>query len=232
MFISREFSIIFYFSCAAAHDQLTFLLMASELKRILNHSVNEAILAATVLSRPESLEFIERAANLIAESYRKDRKILIAGNGGSLCDAMHFAEELTGQFRRKRPALAALALSDPSHMSCVSNDMGFDEVFSRGVEAFGQQGDVLISLTTSGNSFNILKAIHAAKKRGMLTIAFLGKMGGLAKGLCDLEWLVSGFPYSDRVQEAHMAAIHIIIELVEHQLYPQAIDPYVAATSR
>jgi D-sedoheptulose 7-phosphate isomerase len=186
-------------------------------------SVEEAIRAAQMLKTPAALQFIEQAAQLIAGAFQEGKKVLIAGNGGSLCDAMHFAEELTGQFRSKRAALPALALADPSHMSCVANDMGFEEVFSRGVEAFGTPGDLFIGLTTSGNSSNILAAIKMAKAKGLRTIAFLGKSGGAAKGLCDLEWVVSGFSYSDRVQEAHMAAIHIIIERVEQHLFSYAV---------
>ena len=148
--------------------------------------------------------------------------MLIAGNGGSLCDAMHFAEELTGQFRTKRAALPAIALADPGHLSCVANDMGFDSVFARSVEAFGKSGDILITLTTSGNSSNLIAAVEMAKQKDVQTVAFLGKTGGQMKGLCDLEWIVSGFTYSDRVQEAHMAAIHIIIEMVEQHLFSYA----------
>jgi D-sedoheptulose 7-phosphate isomerase len=193
--------------------------LLSELAYPLKRSLDDAIKAAEFLKRPESVAFIEQASELIAACYRNKRKVLIAGNGGSLCDAMHFAEELTGQFRGKRPALAAIALSDPSHMSCVANDMGFDEVFSRGVEALGCEGDVFVALTTSGNSPNIVRAVYAAKQKGLSTVSFLGKAGGALKGHSDLEWIVSGFPYSDRVQEAHMAAIHVILELVEQELF-------------
>lgn len=189
------------------------------LRKWILHSVEEAVRAAKMLEREESLEFIEEAAKRIAACYRAEKKILVAGNGGSLCDAMHFAEELTGQFRQKRAALSAIALSDPGHLTCVGNDMGFDAVFARGVEAHGKPGDLFIALSTSGNSSNLVAAIHQAKQCGMGTIAFLGKTGGKMKGLCDLEWIISGFPYSDRVQEAHMAAIHIIIELVERDLF-------------
>jgi D-sedoheptulose 7-phosphate isomerase len=146
-------------------------------------------------------------------------KILVAGNGGSLCDAMHFAEELTGLYRNKRPALPAIALSDPGHMSCVGNDLGYDQVFSRAVEALGKKGDVLVLLTTSGNSSNLIKAAQAAKEKGLSVIAFLGKTGGKMKGMGDLEWIVSGFSYSDRIQEVQMAAIHMIIEMVEEELF-------------
>jgi D-sedoheptulose 7-phosphate isomerase len=189
-------------------------------------SVTDAIRAATLLQETQSLQFIETVAEEIASCFQNGKKILIAGNGGSLCDAMHFAEELTGQFRGKRRALPAIALADPSHMSCVGNDMGFDAVFARGVEAFGQSGDLFIALTTSGNSPNILAAVEMAKQKGLSTIAFLGKTGGKIKGLCDIEWVVSGFSHSDRIQEAHMAAIHIIIEMVELRLFS---SPYAYA---
>ena len=181
-------------------------------------AVAEAIRAAASLQSSSSLDFIERASAWIATCFETGGKILIAGNGGSLCDAMHFAEELTGQFRGKRKALPAIALADPGHLSCVANDMGFDAVFSRGVEAFGRPSDLLIVLTTSGNSKNIFNAVCEAKKRGLRTVAFLGKTGGELRGFCDLEWVVSGFSHSDRIQEAHMAAIHIIIEMVEKRL--------------
>ena len=192
------------------------------MKELILQSVEDAIAAAMCLKTPQGLAFIEQAAEEIARVFQSGRKILIAGNGGSLCDAMHFAEELTGQFRSKRGALPAIALSDPGHLSCVANDMGFEAVFARGVEAFGQPGDLFIALTTSGNSSNLIAAAAVAKERGLYTIAFLGKTGGKMKGLCDLEWIVSGFPYSDRVQEAHMAAIHIIIEMVESILFAHA----------
>ena len=185
-------------------------------------SVDDAIRAAQSLKTPQGLAFIEKAAEQIALAFQNGKKILIAGNGGSLCDAMHFAEELTGQFRHQRQALPALALADPGHLSCVANDMGFDSVFARGVEAFGQPGDLFIALTTSGNSANLIAAAKVAKERGLYTVGFLGKTGGQMKGLCDLEWIVSGFPYSDRIQEAHMAAIHIIIEMVEQILFSYA----------
>lgn len=190
------------------------------LKPSIHHSIEEAIRAAQKLREPAAQQFIEQAAHLIADTFRQGNKILIAGNGGSLSDATHFAEELTGYFREKRPALPAIALADASHMSCVGNDVGFDQIFSRGVEALGRPGDLFIGLTTSGNSTNILKAFHVAEKKEMRSIAFLGKSGGAAKGIADLEWIVDGFPYSDRIQEVHMSAIHIIIECVEALLFP------------
>jgi D-sedoheptulose 7-phosphate isomerase len=191
------------------------------MKNAIFQSIDDAVRAIESLKKPEVILFIETAAEQIATCFRSGGKILIAGNGGSLCDAMHFAEELTGQFRHKRMALPALALADPGHLSCVSNDMGYEAVFARGVEAFGKKEDVFIALTTSGNSPNLMSAVQMAQHKGLYTIAFLGKTGGKMKGLCDLEWIVSGFPYSDRVQEAHMTAIHILIELVERKLFAQ-----------
>jgi D-sedoheptulose 7-phosphate isomerase len=189
------------------------------MKQAIASAVEEVIRAAQILKTPDALQFIEEAASMIAECFQRGGKLLIAGNGGSLCDAIHFAEEFTGQFRKLRPALPAIALADPGHLTCVANDMGFETVFARGVDAFGVKGDILIVLTTSGNSSNLTQAVMMAKKKGLQTIAFLGKTGGKTKGLSDLEWIVSGFPFSDRVQEAHMAAIHVIIEMVETLLY-------------
>lgn len=187
-------------------------------QKILN-SVEDVIRAAQLLKQPEALEFIEQAAFLIISCYKREGKILVAGNGGSLCDAMHFAEELTGIYRHKRPALPAIALADPGHMSCVANDLGYNAIFSRAVEAYGKKGDVLVLLTTSGNSPNLIQAAQVARERGLSIIAFLGKSGGTLKGMADLEWLVEGFRYSDRIQEVHMAAIHMIIEMVEEELF-------------
>ena len=143
---------------------------------------------------------------------------MVAGNGGSLCDAMHFAEELTGFFRKKRQPFAALALADIGHMSCVANDAGFEHVFARSVAALGKKEDLLVLLTTSGNSTNLIWAAEVAKELGIKTVGFLGKTGGALKGVCDLEWVVEGFPYSDRIQEAHMCAIHIAIEMMEKEM--------------
>ena len=192
------------------------------MKKMILQSVDEAVRAAECLKTEEALNFIETASALISQCFQNGRKLIIAGNGGSLCDAMHFAEELTGQFRNAREAPPAIALSDPGHLSCVANDLGFEKVFARGVEAFGNPGDIFVALTTSGNSPNITEALGQAKELGLKTIAFLGKSGGALKGQADLEWVVSGFEYSDRVQEAHMAAIHIIIEMVEEQLFSYA----------
>jgi D-sedoheptulose 7-phosphate isomerase len=182
-------------------------------------AVDDGVRAIEFLKKPESLVFIQNAARVISDCFRKGNKLLIAGNGGSLCDAMHFAEELTGIFRHKRKALPAIALSDPAHLSCMANDVGYHDVFSRAVEALGREGDVFVALTTSGNSQNLIHAVEMAKTMGLKTISFLGKTGGKLKGVSDLEWIINGFSYSDRIQEAHMTAIHIIIEMIEHELF-------------
>lgn len=185
-------------------------------------AVEDGVRAIEFLKEPESLVFIEKAAEMIADCFKNGKKLLIAGNGGSLCDAMHFAEELTGVFRNKRPALPAIALSCPGHITCAANDLGYEDVFCRSIEALGQEGDIFIALTTSGNSANLVTAVPFAQSRGLKTISFLGKTGGKLKGKSDLELQVPGFVYSDRIQEAHMTAIHIIIEMVENLLFVPA----------
>ncbi|MEL7145750.1 MAG: D-sedoheptulose 7-phosphate isomerase [Bacteroidota bacterium] len=170
------------------------------------------------LNDENQLNYIAKAARVIAESIRAGGKVIACGNGGSHCDAMHFAEELTGRFRDNRKAIPALAISDPSHISCVSNDFGFDYVFSRFIEGLGSTGDVLFCLSTSGNSKNILEAIKAAKLAGMSVVALTGKDGGQMKGLADVEIRVPHFGYADRIQEIHIKVIHTIILLVEKEL--------------
>ena len=150
-------------------------------------AVDDGVRAIEFLKKPESLVFIKDAAQMIANCFRHGNKLLIAGNGGSLCDAMHFAEELTGIFRHKRKALPAIALSDPGHLSCMANDVGYHDVFSRAVEALGREGDVFVALTTSGNSQNLIHAVEMAKTMNLKTISFLGKTGGKLKGVSDLE---------------------------------------------
>ena len=182
---------------------------------MIKNSVKEAIEAIQTLSSKSSLDFLESLSEMIAQTYAFGGKLLIAGNGGSLCDAMHFAEELTGFFRAPRPALPAIALADPGHMSCVANDLSFDAVFARGIEAHGKREDLFIALSTSGQSNNLVLALLKAKELGLKTAAFLGRGGGKTKGIADLEWIVPHFGHSDRIQEVHMAAIHIVIEKVE-----------------
>ena len=190
--------------------------MSSEFKAIIRQELEEA---AVVLSRflddEANLDAIDRAAKLLADSFKAGGKVLSCGNGGSHCDAMHFAEELTGRFRENRPGYPAIAISDPSHLSCVSNDFGYEFVFSRYVEAVGSQGDVLLGISTSGNSGNILKAVEAARAKGMKVILLSGKDGGKMAGMADVEIRVPHFGYADRIQEVHIKAVHIMIQLIE-----------------
>jgi D-sedoheptulose 7-phosphate isomerase len=170
------------------------------------------------LSEAKNIAAIELAADLMATSVQEGGKILSCGNGGSMCDAMHFAEELTGRYRENRRAIPAIAISDASHMSCVSNDYGYDAVFSRYLEALGNQGDVLLAISTSGNSGNVLKAAETAKAKGMKIVGLTGKDGGKLAPLCDVEIRVPHFGYADRVQEIHIKVIHILILLLEQKL--------------
>ncbi|GIC76439.1 D-sedoheptulose 7-phosphate isomerase [Moritella sp. F3] len=170
------------------------------------------------LADPKNGESIEAAAALLADSFKAGGKVLSCGNGGSHCDAMHFAEELSGRYRENRPAMPGIAISDVSHMSCVSNDFGYEYVFSRYVEGIGQKGDVLLGLSTSGNSQNVLNAFAAAKAKGMKTIALTGKDGGKMAGIADIEIRVPHFGYADRIQEIHIKVIHLLIQLVEKMM--------------
>lgn len=162
----------------------------------------------------------EKVAKDLASIFESGNKVLICGNGGSNCDALHFAEEFTGRFRQNRRALPAISLSDSSHITCVGNDYGFDYIFSRGVEAYGKDGDMFIGISTSGNSTNVIKAVEAAKKMGLKTCVLLGKDGGKLKGMCDYEFIIPG-ETSDRIQEIHMMILHIIIEGVEKIMFPE-----------
>ena len=183
---------------------------------------DELLEAQTVLadfvSNQDNLEKIEEAASLLANAFKNEGKVLACGNGGSHCDAMHFAEELTGRYRENRPSYPAIAISDVSHISCVGNDYGFDYIFSRYLEGVGRKGDVLFCLSTSGNSVNILNAITVAKEKGMKVIALTGKDGGKMAGLADVEVRVPHFGFADRIQEVHIKIIHILIYLIEKKM--------------
>jgi D-sedoheptulose 7-phosphate isomerase len=178
--------------------------------------------AASVLNNfladPAQLEKIEEASKAIADSIKEGGKIISCGNGGSHCDAMHFAEELTGKYREPRKAIPAICISDPSHISCVSNDYGYEFVFSRYLEALGNKGDVLLGISTSGNSANIIRAAQTAKEKGMKVIILSGKDGGKLAPLADIELRVPHFGYADRIQEIHIKIIHILMLLIEKQL--------------
>ncbi|MBD1398525.1 D-sedoheptulose 7-phosphate isomerase [Pontibacter sp. JH31] len=170
------------------------------------------------IADPSNIAAIEQAANAMADAVAAGGKILSCGNGGSMCDAMHFAEELTGRYRNNRQAIPAISISDVSHMSCVGNDYGYDYVFSRYIEALGNKGDVLLAISTSGNSANVLKAAEAAKAKGLTVVGLTGKDGGKLAPLCDVEVRVPHQGYADRVQEIHIKVIHILILLIEKRL--------------
>jgi D-sedoheptulose 7-phosphate isomerase len=161
---------------------------------------------------------VVEGARIMAEALAAGHKIISCGNGGSHADAMHFAEELTGRYRENRPAYAAMAISDPTHISCVANDFGFDYVFSRYIEGLGRPGDVLLGISTSGNSENIVKAVEAARAADMKVVLLLGKTGGKLRKKGDAEVLIPHHGYADRIQEMHIKIIHFWIELIEDAL--------------
>lgn len=185
------------------------------MSRLAQHLAEGAELLSRVLADEALLAEVDRAGDILVSCLKAGGKILSAGNGGSHCDAMHFAEELSGRYRDNRPALGALAISDPSHITCVGNDYGFEFIFSRQVEALGRAGDVFFGISTSGNSANILAAARAAKERGMQVILLMGKDGGKMRGLADAEIIVPHFGYADRIQEIHIKFIHALIDHVE-----------------
>ncbi|PXY00890.1 D-sedoheptulose 7-phosphate isomerase [Marinifilum breve] len=170
------------------------------------------------LAKEENFTAIEKVGEAMAETIQNGGKVISCGNGGSMCDAMHFAEELTGRFRDERPGMAAVSISDPSHITCVGNDYGFDYIFSRYVEAMGQKGDVLLGISTSGNSANVINAIKSAKEKGMTVVGLTGKTGGKMAEMCDVEIRVPWNEYSDRVQEIHIKVIHCLIQYIEAKM--------------
>ncbi|MBC8153905.1 MAG: D-sedoheptulose 7-phosphate isomerase [Bacteroidetes bacterium] len=170
------------------------------------------------LANPDHLVAIEAAAQLMADALRADHKIIACGNGGSHCDAMHFAEELSGRYREHRRSLAAIAISDSSHISCVGNDYGYESIFSRFVEGLGNAGDVLLAISTSGNSANVIRAVEAARQKGMNVVLLSGKDGGKLAGQADVEIRVPHVWYADRIQEIHIKVIHLFILLIEKKL--------------
>ena len=180
--------------------------------------------AADSLSRLQSdtamIERIAQAGAMLADTFAAGGRAYSCGNGGSMCDAMHFAEELTGRFRDDRRGYAALAISDPGHLTCVGNDYGYERVFARFIEAHGRAGDVLLAITTSGTSRNVVAAAQAAKALGMKVIALTGHASTSITELADIALVTPGGRYADRVQELHIKVIHILIELVERRLAP------------
>ena len=189
-------------------------------------TIKEALIEAqtalqALIANEEAILAIDSASNAMAQAIQGGHKILSCGNGGSLCDSMHFAEEMTGRFRQDRPGFAAIAIADASHMSCVGNDYGYEEVFARYVSAVGQKGDVLLAITTSGTSKNVLKAVVAAKQKGMVVVGLTGKAQSPLAQEVDIAIVTPAGRWADRVQELHIKCIHIMIEQVERLLAPQ-----------
>jgi len=194
------------------HSQLT-------LQPLIRKSLEEARqVIDRFIADEKNLHHIEQAGKIMAEAITAGHKIISCGNGGSMCDAMHFAEELSGRFRDDRRAVAAISISDPSHITCAANDYGFESIFSRYVEAIGQKGDVLLAISTSGRSGNVIKAAEIAREKAMKVVALTGKTGGELAGIADVEIRVDHKGYSDRIQEVHIKVIHILIEIIEKHL--------------
>lgn len=188
------------------------------MSQIKQHFLEAQSVLNSFLSNEDNFIAIEKAGQLMVEAIKNGGKILSCGNGGSLCDAMHFAEELTGRYRENRPAIPAIAISDASHMACVGNDYGYDFVFSRYLEALGNKGDVLLAISTSGNSKNVLKAIETAHAKGMKVVGLTGKNGGAMADLCDVEIRAPHSDFADRAQEIHIKCIHSLIDYIENNL--------------
>lgn len=183
--------------------------------RLDEHFSEAAQLLDTVRNDAAFMDAVEAAGIAMCQAIAQGGKIISCGNGGSMSDAMHFAEELSGRYRDDRPGLPAISCSDPSHITCVGNDYGFDQVFARFVQALGQSGDCLLAISTSGNSANVLEAAKAAKSKGMTVIGLTGRGGGALKALCDAAVDVPWNGYADRVQEVHIKVIHAWIDLIE-----------------
>lgn len=188
------------------------------ISRVQQHFIEAKQALESFMENENNFRAIEVAGGLMADALKMGKKVISCGNGGSMCDAMHFAEELSGRYRDDRKALAAVSISDPSHISCVGNDLGFDQIFSRYIEALGQPGDVLLAISTSGNSGNVLKAIAAAKEKGIKVVGLTGKDGGKMSGLCDVEIRAPHSTYADRAQEIHIKVIHALIDHIETSL--------------
>ncbi len=182
------------------------------------HFIEAQDILAKFIADDKNFEAIATSGALMVDALKNDKKIISCGNGGSLCDAMHFAEELTGRYRNDRKPYAAIAISDVSHMACVGNDYGYDFVFSRYLEAIGNSGDVLLAISTSGNSKNVINAIEVAKRKGIKVIGLTGKDGGSMGSLCDVEIRAPQSTFADRAQEIHIKCIHALIDFIERNM--------------
>ena len=193
--------------------------MSAEIVRASLRESQQAL--AALLANEAMLAEVARAGALLARTFAAGGKVYACGNGGSMCDAMHFAEELTGRYRDDRPGYAATAIADPSHLSCVGNDYGYEQVFARYVQAHGRAGDLLLAITTSGTSKNVVAAAKQARELGVKVVALTGRPDTPITALADIAIVTPGGKYADRVQELHIKVIHILIELVERELAPQ-----------
>ena len=187
-------------------------------KKLISESLLQAQNALDTFIQSDAAERIEKAANMIVESFNSGGKVISCGNGGSLCDATHFAEEFTGRFRNNRKPYPAIAINDPAYITCVGNDYSFDEIFSRYVEATGNAGDVLLAISTSGNSSNIVKAVEAARQKGLKTLVLTSTGENKLATMGDVVIAAPKTPYSDRIQEIHIKIIHILIQAIENKL--------------
>lgn len=188
------------------------------MKDIKAHFTEAHAVLVAFLENDSNFSAINDAGALMVEAIQNGHKIISCGNGGSMCDAMHFAEELTGRYRDNRKALPAIAISDPSHIACVGNDYGYEYIFSRYLEALGNNGDVLLGISTSGNSPNVLRAIETAKQKGMHVVGLTGKDGGKMAALCDVEIRAPHSKYADRAQEIHIKCVHALIDYIERHV--------------
>ncbi len=196
------------------------------MNRHIIYSLQEAKRAIDCLIADKTIvNAIASAGQLLIKTFEQRNRVFSCGNGGSMCDAMHFAEELTGRYRRNRPALAAVAISDVGHLSCVGNDFGYEQVFSRYIEAHARAGDCLVALSTSGSSENVLHAANVAQSLGVSVIGLTGRQDSPLAHLCEVHICTSAGQFADRVQELHIKVLHILIELVERQFFPQNYDP-------
>jgi D-sedoheptulose 7-phosphate isomerase len=195
--------------------------MKKEISEILNEFLEAEIVLKSFINEEKNFKQIHRVGEELSRAVLRGNKIISCGNGGSMSDAMHFAEELSGRFRENRPALPAMAISDPGFITCSANDFGYDFVFSRFYEAMGKEGDVAFLISTSGNSRNIIEAAQTAKGKKMIVVALTGKDGGKLASLCDYEIRVPHFGYADRIQEIHIKIIHTLVQFVEKKVFTQ-----------
>jgi D-sedoheptulose 7-phosphate isomerase len=200
-------------------DLLILILTINLIMEDIRHNLIQAgEILGEFLKNEKNIVSIREAGGVMVKALRDGMKIISCGNGGSMCDAMHFAEELTGRFRDDRPAIAAISISDPGHISCTANDYSFEMIFSRYIEAVGKPGDVLLAISTSGNSPNVLRAAATAREKGMKVIGLTGRDGGGLSQLCDVEIRAPWSEYSDRAQEIHIKVIHCLISHIEKSL--------------